>query len=281
VDGPELSCVVLSLADQPELVDAVRSLVRQSPQPEIVVVNSGGGDSAARLRKAGLDAPVINSEDRLLPGGARNAGVRATSGRYVAFLAADCRAEPGWVAGRLRRHREGAHAVGSVIAAPRPDTASSRASRLLLHPRRLAHTTPAQRLLYGLSYDRDLFERFGPFREDLRDGEDSDFNARFDGHARVTWADDVRTVHLNPGTPWSLVLDQHQRGRRSAAWDELPIWILLTKLLLERPLFALWQGLRAPVAAERLRVLAAAPLILAGALGHTSGCLARRLLDRP
>ncbi len=38
-------------------------------------------------------------------------------------------------------------------------------------------TPPSERLLYSVSYDRTLFERFGSFREDLREGEDTDFNA--------------------------------------------------------------------------------------------------------
>src|SRR5438270_13637868 len=93
--APELACVVLSLGNQPELPDAVRSLTGQQPRAEIVVVNSGGGDPRRALLAAGLDVPVISFAQRLFAGGARNVGIRATSARFVAFLAADCIAAPG------------------------------------------------------------------------------------------------------------------------------------------------------------------------------------------
>jgi glycosyltransferase involved in cell wall biosynthesis len=279
MEGAELACVVLSLENQPELPGAVRSLVEQSPRPEIVVVNSGGGDPAAAMRTAGLEVPVVSRQERLLPGGARNLGIEATTAPYVAFLAADCRAEPGWVSGRLNRHRDGAAAVGSLITNPDPASPAARASHLLLHPRRLAHTAPAQRLLYGLSYDRALFERHGRFREDLRDGEDSDFNARLGEEARIVWAEEVRTSHRNPLRARDLVVDQYRRSRRSAARDGLPVRVVLPAVLLRRPLFALRQGLRTPDKAEWRGVVSASPLVFAGALGHTCGWLVRRIRD--
>jgi hypothetical protein len=41
-----------------------------------------------------------------------------------------------------------------------------------------AHAGRAQRIAYGASYDRRLFEEHGYFREDLRVGEDAEFNRR-------------------------------------------------------------------------------------------------------
>lgn len=268
--------MVLSLANPPELVGAVRSLVEQTPAPEIVVVNSGGGDPAATLRAAGLDVAVVNRPERLLPGAVRNLGIAATSAPYVAFLAADCRAEPGWVAGRLRRHREGADAVSSVITNPQPHSLCALASHLLLHPRRLAHTRPEQRLRYGLSYDRELFARLGRFREDMRDGEDTHFNDRLGAGASVVWAPEVRTSHANPVKPLALVVDHFQRARRSNVRDRLSLVVVLPDVLLRRPLFAFLQGLRTSDSRERRRVVCALPFIFLGALGYTAGVLARR-----
>src|SRR4051794_31525204 len=130
-----LACVVISLRNQPGLVDAVRSLVDQSERAEVVVVNSGGGDSTTTLRDAGLHVPVIDLPRRLFPGAARNLGIDATRARYVAFLAADSRAHPGWVAGRLREHRSGAAAVAGALTNASPESRSASAAALLLHHR--------------------------------------------------------------------------------------------------------------------------------------------------
>jgi glycosyltransferase involved in cell wall biosynthesis len=211
----ELACGVLSLRDEPGLVAAVRSLVEQEPRPEIVVVNSGGGNPEPRLRAAGLDVPVVNVAARLLPGGARNVAIEHTRAPYVAFLAADCVARPGWVAARLRAHRAGSPAVASVLAVEPEATRSECAAHLLLHHRRTPDTPPGERLLYGLSYARSLFDRLGGFREDLRQGEDSDFNHRLRAED-IAWAPDVVTGHRHPSRPLPLLRDQYARGRRSA-----------------------------------------------------------------
>ena len=104
---PDLAGVVIALGAPASAVDAVRSLLEQDPPVEVVVVNSGGGDMAARLREAGLDVPVVEREERLFAGAVRNLGIAATRAPYVGFLAADCRAAPGWSRHRLRAHRAG------------------------------------------------------------------------------------------------------------------------------------------------------------------------------
>jgi glycosyltransferase involved in cell wall biosynthesis len=212
----QLACGVLSLGAERGLAEAVRSLLEQVPQAELVVVNSGGGDPRAKLRSSGLDVPVVDVDRRLLPGAARNVAIDHTTAPFIAFLAADCVAQPGWVAGRLRAHNAGAAAVASVMTVERSATRSQCAAHLLLHHRRTPDTPPGQRLFYGLSYQRRLFDRYGRFREDLRQGEDTDFNERLGRGDVVAWAPDVRTVHRHPAGPGQLLRDQYVRGRRRA-----------------------------------------------------------------
>src|SRR5687767_6519615 len=116
----ELACGVLSLRAERGLVAAVRSLLEQSEDLEIVVVNSGGGHARRRLLAAGIDVRVIEVPQRLLPGAVRNLAIEATRSPYVSFLAADCVALPGWAAGRLREHRRGAVAVAGAMANAHP-----------------------------------------------------------------------------------------------------------------------------------------------------------------
>jgi glycosyltransferase involved in cell wall biosynthesis len=274
---PELACAVLSYRDEPFLVDAVRSVLQQGVPVELVVVNSGGGAPAERLTAAGLDVPVYNFDKRLYAGAARNVGIDATHAPYVAFLAADCVAEPGWVAGRLREHRAGAAAVASPPTNAYPESTSAWAALLLLHNRRLAVNTPSQRLLYGLSYDRSLFSRFGRFREDLRAGEDTEFNARVGSHVRIVLAPDVRTAHRYPTVARAMLRDAYRRGRlqawaQGAIEDRGPRSVKVAARGPRNVLRSL-AVVRRSAAPERSRLLRAWPLVVVGAAVYAVGAL--------
>lgn len=275
-DHGGLACVVLSLRCTPGLVEAVRSLQQQSPRPEIVVVNSGGGDPAALLRAAGLEVRVITRHELLLPGAARNVGIAATRAQYIAFLAADCRAEPDWVAGRLQRHREGSRAVASAMTNAFPESLVSSAAYLRLHLRRMPSTPPSERLLYGVSYDRTLFERFGSFREDLREGEDTEFNARLHGEVDIAWAPEVRTAHANPTRVRALLLDQYARGQRSLIYERLNMRAMLRMTLIKEPRAALAQARRVEDPRERGRLIKAWWLVPLAWAAFSAGLVKRR-----
>jgi len=209
----ELACAVLSYRDEPFLVEAVRSVLDQSVPMEVLVVNSGGGDPAGRLAAAGIIVPVHSFEDRLYAGAARNVAIERSNARYLAFLAADCLAVPGWAEARMREHRAGAAAVASPLTNAYPGSSVAWAEHLLLHNRRLDVTKPDQRLLYSLSYDRSLFDRFGRFREDLRAGEDTEFNERFRDREHVAFAADAITAHRYPVRFGAMLYDAFRRGR--------------------------------------------------------------------
>ena len=274
---PELACAVLSYRDEPFLVDAVRSVIDQGVPVEVVVVNSGGGAPAERLAAAGLRIPVYSFQERLYPGAARNVGIDATHARFVAFLAADCVAAPGWVAGRLREHGAGAAAVASALTNAYPESTAAWASLLLLHNRRLALDRPSQRLLYSLSYDRSLFHRFGRFREDLRAGEDTEFNARLHSEVRVVLAPDAHTAHRYPTDARAMLRDAYRRGRLHARMQgaiegrgprSVKVATRGPRNVIRSLVIA-----RRTSAPERGRLLRAWPLVLAGGVVYALGAL--------
>jgi glycosyltransferase involved in cell wall biosynthesis len=273
----ELACAVLSYQDEPFLVDAVRSVLAQGVRIEVVVINSGGGDPAKRLAAAGLDVPVHSFAERLYPGGARNVGIDRTRAPYLSFLAADCLAAQGWAAARLREHRAGAAAVASAITNAYPESLTAWAALLLLHSRRVAVATPGQRLLYSLSYERAVFDRFGRFREDLRAGEDTEFNARFQAQVPTVLAADALTAHRYPTEPRAMLRDAFRRGRLQARMQgaiegrgpqNLRVAVR-GPLSLPR---ALLIAARSP-SGERSALLRAFPLLVAGSLAYTAGAL--------
>lgn len=274
---PELACAVLSYRDEPYLVDAVRSVVDQDVPVEVVVVNSGGGDPGARLTAAGLQVPVYSFPERMYPGGARNVGIDATRAPYVAFLAADCLAEPGWAAARLREHRGGAAAVASPPANAYPESRAAWAAFLLLHNRRLAVNRPEQRLLYSLSYERSLFERFGRFRDDLRAGEDTELNTRLELEVPIVLAADARTAHRYPTRVRAMLRDAFQRGRLQASMQGAiegrgPRRVRVATRGPRNVLRSLVVATRT-AGPDRARMLHAWPLVLVGGIVYTVGAL--------
>lgn len=205
----------MSLGDEPGLIDAVRS-VASSSSAEILVVNSGGGRPLARLEEAGFRVPVVSVDRRLSPGAARNIGLHETRAPIVAFLAADCVAGEGWIERRLRRHRDSDAVASAIEPYGRPNLVA-RAYHMYRFGRRLAETPEESRQLYGVSYRRVLFERYGLFREDVWVGEDTEFNERI-GERPITWAPEVVTYHRHPRSIASAGIELFRRARKRKAF---------------------------------------------------------------
>lgn len=209
----DLAVVVIGYQAPAELRSAVQSLLAQDVIPEIVVVNSGGGDAAALLADLMDRIILITLRRRLFVGAARNIGIDASRAPYVAFLAGDCLATPAWVSGRLARHRPGgktgagagagagAQMVSTPVVPHRPGNLFSRAAHALLHWRRRPDTDPAAATHYGCSYARSVFLAHGYFAPGLRLAEDSEFHRRTCGPAGSVipvWAPEVLTLHRYP-----------------------------------------------------------------------------------
>ncbi|RRI07938.1 glycosyltransferase family 2 protein [Mesorhizobium tamadayense] len=222
-DGPELAVVVIGFRAPTGLVAAVRSVLDQGKPLEVVVVNSGGGNAETLLANAGLDVKVldvkvINVERRLYVGAARNLGIAATQAPFVAFLADDCLACPGWAEARLRHHRSGAPAVASAILNSHPRNLVACAAHLAMHMRRLPGLPAHKALRYGVSFDRKLFDRYGLFGEQMTSGEDTEFMARLPKAMEPLWEPAVLTVHRNETRLAKVIADQYRRGRRYGAY---------------------------------------------------------------
>lgn len=273
--GTAMAVVVMDVGGQPVTVEAVRSLLAQNPMPEVVVVSSGGGDIDRQLAGTGIDVMVVQSAQRLLPGAARNVGMAATSAPYVGFLACDCLARPGWVAGRLAAHASGADAVSSAVVNHTPWNPFAAAAHYLLFAARLPGSPPTARLDYGASYARDLFARFGGFRNDLRTGEDTELRERVAGQVPFVFRGDVEAAHRNPTSLRGLLADQFYRGRRTVRAREAlypgPARAVVTRSALTRWPGSVRASLAATPAKEWGRILWGLPWIVPAALAYAAG----------
>lgn len=269
-----LSVVVLSVGAPPELRSALASLAEQDVPVEVVVVNSGGGDLDALRRECDPAIHIVAFPERLWPGAARNAGVRESTCGVVAFLASDHLLTPGWCAARLARHAAGAEAVACAVSNSHPRNVVAWAHHIAILVRRLPGIPPADALPYGASYTRALLHRLGPFREDLRIGEDTEFNSRINRPGEPVWAPEVQTIHRNTTHLAELVRDQYARGWRSGFhWPDGAgaTGFLRPALVRFREVARL--AIRATSGADRWYAVASLPLVLLTVLVHRVGLL--------
>lgn len=212
--APEIAVVVLAMGAPATLIGAVRSVLDQGLAAEIVVVNSAGGDAAGLLARHGIEVRVIERRERLYAGAARNLGIAATGAPYVAFLADDCLAAPDWLARRLKHHKAGRKTVASAMLHDKPKSRVAWAHHILLFALRLPGLPPRHALRYGVSFSREVFEKYGPYDETLRAGEDTDFLDRLPRDLKPLWAPEVVTLHRNCDRVLPLLWDMLRRGHR-------------------------------------------------------------------
>ncbi len=217
ISRSDLATVVIGFRDQPGLTAAVQSLLDQEEVPEIVVVNSGGGAVAASLAPVLDQIRLITCNTPLQVGAARNIGVAASRAPFVSFLAGDCRALPGWVSGRLARHRAGMLTVSSAVVGEEGSGPVALAASRLHYATRHPRTDDRNVMHYGLSYARHVLTMCGFFPPGLTATEDTVLNRRASRIARPVWAPDVVTVHRDVTTLLALVQDERRRGRRRSA----------------------------------------------------------------
>jgi len=218
-DQPALSVVVMGYRNRDTIVGAVGSILAQADdRVEVVVVTSGGDDSATLVRTAFPGLGVVEIPGRLMPGGARNAGIAASRGAVVAFLAGDCVAAEGWVGGRLARHAEGHPVVASAVVNADRRRPAAWGFHFGLYSHRLAGR-PAGPIggrdgaAHGCSFDRAVLERAGGFSSDMRVGEDTQMGWTLDELGVPVWFEPtVQTAHRGPPGMVELVRDDVEDG---------------------------------------------------------------------
>ena len=218
MDEPTISVVVLAYNSRARIDTPLRSLERQDLREphEVIVVDSGEDDCADYVRSAYPAVRVIHSSSRLYPAQARNRGVAAARGRYVAFISDDCSASRDWLRRRVAKHREGYAAVGGAITNGTPRHPVGSAGYYLEY----SDLLPSQRVLerqwipHSLSYERGLLAQLGGFPEDVTTGEDTILNQRVTSTgARVGYDPCIRLAHRNLTGIGRYLAHQHAHGR--------------------------------------------------------------------
>jgi glycosyltransferase involved in cell wall biosynthesis len=188
--------------------EALASVYAQDRHPlEVIVVDDGSNDGSLAIAQSGFPAIRAIRQANAGIGAARNRGIEAAQGEYIAFLDADDR----WPAGRLARLLDAIEVLegaGMVFGHVRQFLCPSldEAARRRLH-------CPAGEVpgysAGAMVIRREDFHRVGPFEEDLRIGEFVSWFARARdrglAHAMIEQVVLERRIHAANHT-------QQQRG---------------------------------------------------------------------
>jgi glycosyltransferase involved in cell wall biosynthesis len=196
-------------------------LVDDGPEPvEVIAVDNGSRDGSAAILERFASRIRVVSEPRPGAAAARNRGIDAATGQWIAFIDADCVAWPGWRARLVEaRERSGAAIVGGRIEAHEPHSGVARfATTVMDHARALGETPPGL-ITANCLIDGTLLGRLGGFDPGLARGQDVDlaYRAYFHHGARFAYADDAVVGHINPETLAALFRKGLQHGDAMAA----------------------------------------------------------------
>lgn len=199
----EISVVVPCYNAAPYVGDALRTVRAQQPAPhvirEVILVDDGSTDGSAAAARAADPAVRIITQANGGISAARNAGVLAATGEWVAFLDADDLWTAGSLAARatlLGARRDLGGAAGAIEQFISPDVPEAERAAIRMPP-----ATMPGRLAGALLVRRALFDTVGLFSPRFEVGETIDWVARVEtaGHA-IGFVDQVvlrRRVHRN------------------------------------------------------------------------------------
>lgn len=219
---PPLVSIVVPFFNLVKNVDqCIRSLLAQSGDGftfEVIAIDNGSHDGTwARLQNF---APHIRMLQEAFPGAAaaRNCGIRAARGRYVALIDGDCVAGRHWLGALMAGAKNFTEniIVGGPILPKDPDTLVAVFSRHLFDQRK-AMTSP--RFPYAASgnmlVSRSLLLKVGLFDETFLRSHDVDFSWRAlkKCSARFVFVPAARVFHDNPRTLGELFREGMKHGK--------------------------------------------------------------------
>ena len=164
---------------------------------EIIVVDNGSTDETVGIARTLADSVLLEPHARVAR--MRNIGAARAQGSVLAFLDADCIAEPDWASAAMASLDLQRCITGATVLVPPDAVWVERAwfSQEAQGRRHVAHINSG-----NLIVPRQLFDELQGFDESLVTGEDYEFCQRAARLVDVVADDRIRVVHL--GNPKSL-----------------------------------------------------------------------------
>lgn len=254
--SPSLSVVLLTRNEEANVADAVRSLLAQDADLEIIVVDSASTDRTLQVLEslapeAGGRMRVV-ANDRDIPiGEARNLGAALARAPAVAFMSADATAAPGWARAAVEALSRAELVYGRQEHAPPALSVAAVVRGLRYHHYRAADRARPDAFASNVNaaIAREVFDRVRYVDE----GTSAPRGAREGDEARIAWAasalDDVLFTREARSLGYRVAYEPSMLVRHKDVSDLASEWakarregygwgILSPKLGLNRPVLA-------------------------------------------
>ncbi|MGL5081351.1 MAG: glycosyltransferase [Microcoleaceae cyanobacterium] len=242
--------------DLPELISCLRSQTCPSNQVEYLLVDNNSQDRTAKILQ---EIAETESQIQLTPlvenqiqssYAARNTGIRAAQGEFLAFTDADCRPEPQWLAELIKPFAIDPNlgiVVGEIVALPGSTLLEQHADRqdTLSQKHTLAHSFYPYGQTANLAIRRSILEQVGLFRPYLTTGGDADLCWRIQRQTtcKLHFAEQAIVKHHHRTTLKALRSQWRRYGESNRYLHELHSVALMPELEVKEYLYRLGRWL--------------------------------------
>jgi glycosyltransferase involved in cell wall biosynthesis len=207
--------VIIPARAAPRLIRTLDSLLSPPNREriaEIIVIDDGERAFTDPLIKH------IRPDQPCTAPAARNIGIRAATGDWLAFIDADCVAAPDWLESLLKAAHRGYEVVGGGVDFGRTGYWAAVHNVSMLHEFHVSASSGTRQLLptLNLLVRRRVIEQVGLMDEALRRAQDLEWTTRMRQQGFALWFEAPAAVtHLPARTRGSLWLDYRETGRIS------------------------------------------------------------------
>jgi glycosyltransferase involved in cell wall biosynthesis len=221
VDSPIVSIIIPCYNAKETIGACLESLMRQESDicREIVVVDSSQDDTTELISRSFPQVIVIRSNERLLPGAARNTGAEIARGEILAFIDSDAVADRAWLGRIAESIRSGYRIMGGAVANLNPHCGIGIADFILSFnefapgmPRREVSCLPS----VNLACTRELFRDIGGFLSGLPTGEDTLFTFAASRKTKILFDPCALVYHRNREGLSSFMRHQYVYGKNAS-----------------------------------------------------------------